>query len=61
MKKKKKQNEDIEKYRCVKVPITAILHYDNNVANQNMMILQDAILRANKITSKSYMLLRLWF
>jgi hypothetical protein len=25
-----------------------------------MMILQDAISRANKITSKSYMLLRLW-
>ena len=25
-----------------------------------MMILQDAISRANKITSKSYLLLRLW-
>ena len=60
VKKKKKQNEDIEKYRCLKVPISAILHKDNDVAEKNITILQDAILRANKITSKSYMLLRLW-
>ena len=60
MKKKKKQNEDIKKYKCLKVPISAILHNDNDVANRNMAILQDAISRANKITSKSYMLLRLW-
>ncbi len=58
--KKKKQNEDIKKYSCLKVPISAILHKNNDVANRNMAILQDAILRANKITSKSYMLLRLW-
>ena len=60
MVKKKKQNDTPEKYRCLKVPITAILHHDNDVAQRNMAILQDAISRANKITSKSYMLLRLW-
>ncbi len=58
--KKKKKQDDPDKYRCFKVPITSILHKDNDVVERNMMILQDAILRANKITSKSYMLLRLW-
>jgi len=60
MKKKKKQNDDNEKYRCFKVPITSILHSDTDIAERNMTILQDAISRANKITSKSYLLLRLW-
>ena len=60
MAKKKKQQDNPEKYRCLKVPITAILHKDNDIAKRNMAILQDAISRANKITSKSYMLLRLW-
>lgn len=60
MVKKKKQQDNPEKYRCFKVPITAILHKDNDIAQRNMMILQDAISRANKITSKSYLLLRLW-
>jgi hypothetical protein len=32
MKKKKKQNDTPEKYRCLKVPITAILHNDIVVA-----------------------------
>jgi uncharacterized ubiquitin-like protein YukD len=60
MAKKKKQQDNPEKYRCFKVPITAILHKDNDIAQRNITILQDAISRANKITSKSYMLLRLW-
>jgi hypothetical protein len=60
MVKKKKQPDNAEKYRCFKVPITAILHKDTNIAQRNMMILQDAISRTNKITSKSYLLLRLW-
>lgn len=59
MKKKKKQNEESQKYRCFKVPITSILH-NNNITQRNMEILQDAILRTNKIVSKSYLLLRLW-
>ena len=60
MVKKKKQQDNPDKYRCFKVPITAILHEDNTIAERNIMILQDAISRANKITSKSYLLLRLW-
>ena len=60
MVKKKKQQDNTDKYRCFKVPITAILHKDKTISERNMMILQDAILRANKITSKSYLLLRLW-
>jgi hypothetical protein len=60
MVKKKKQQNNLDKYRCFKVPITAILHEDNTIAERNMMTLQDAISRANKITSKSYLLLRLW-
>lgn len=60
MVKKKKSVEHPEKYRCLKVPITAILHGDSEVAERNMDILQNAISRANAITSKSYMLLRLW-
>ena len=60
MVKKKKSVEHPEKYRCLKVPITAILHDDSKVAERNMDILQNAISRANAITSKSYMLLRLW-
>ena len=55
----KKKNES-EKYRCLKVRITAILHSDSEIADRNMDILQNAISRANAITSKSYMLLRLW-
>ena len=60
VKKKKKSVEHPDKYRCLKVPITAILHSDRKIAKQNMKILQNAISRANAITSKSYMLLRLW-
>ena len=57
---KKKKQDNPDKYRCFKVPITAILHQDNTIAERNIMTLQDAISRANKITSKSYLLLRLW-
>lgn len=60
MVKKKKHQDNPEKYRCIKVPITNILHKDTTIAERNMTILHDAILRANKITSKTYMLLRLW-
>ena len=55
-----KKKMESEKYRCLKVPITAILYSDSGIAERNMDILQNAILRANAITSKSYMLLRLW-
>ena len=60
MVKKKKSVEHPDKYRCLKVPITAILHGSSMVAERNMDLLQNAISRANAITSKSYVLLRLW-
>ena len=47
------------KYRCLKLPITSILLTDNE-AEQNMIVLQNAILRANSITSKTYFLMRIW-
>ena len=37
MVKKKKQLDNPEKYRCFKVPITAILHKDTNIAQRNML------------------------
>ena len=40
VRKKKKQQDNPEKYRCFKVPITAISHKDNDIAQRNMMILQ---------------------
>ena len=60
MVKKKKLHDNPDKYRCFKVPTTAILHKDKIIAERNMITLHDAISRANKITSKSYLLLRLW-
>ncbi len=59
-KKKKSSNEPTDKYRCIKVPIASILHQDNEIATDNMNILQNAISRANKITTKTYFILRLW-
>ena len=47
------------KYRCLKLPITSILLTDND-AEQNLIVLQNAILRANAITSKTYFLMRIW-
>ena len=47
------------KYRCLKLPITSILLTDNE-AEQNLIVLQNAILRANSITSKTYFLMRIW-
>jgi len=48
-----------DKYRCLKLPLSSII-YKTDDAIANMDILQNAISRANAITSKSYMLLRLW-
>src|SRR5438270_2475640 len=51
--------EPPDKYRCLKVPLTSILK--KNQDNHEMVEkLQDAIIRANQITMKAYMLLRLW-
>ena len=55
------KKEPPDKYRCLKLPITSIL-YDNKEkeVNENMVILQNAIIRTNAITTKTYFLLRLW-
>ena len=47
------------KYRCLKLPITSILLTDNE-AEQSLKVIQNAILRANAITSKTYFLMRIW-
>jgi len=47
------------KYRCLKLPITSILLTDNE-AEENLKVIQHAILRANTITSKTYFLMRIW-
>ena len=48
-----------DKYRCLKLPISSIL-FKNKDADENMVCLQNAIIRANNVTCKSYFLLRLW-
>jgi hypothetical protein len=57
------KEEPPDKYRCLKLPITSILicaaERKQEVLN-NMEILQNAIIRANSITTKTYFLLRLW-
>ena len=54
------KKEPPDKYRCLKLPIYSILHKDNEELNENMVILQNAIIRTNAITTKTYFLLRLW-
>jgi N-acetylmuramoyl-L-alanine amidase len=57
------KKEPPDKYRCLKLPITSILIKDKEKeqeVNDNMVILQDAIIRTNAITTKTYFLLRLW-
>ena len=52
--------EPPDKYRCLKLPISSILYKDNEEVKSTMDILQNAIFRTNAITSKTYLLLRLW-
>jgi hypothetical protein len=57
------KKEPPDKYRCLKLPITSILLKDKEKeeeVNDNMVILQDAIIRTNAITTKTYFLLRVW-
>ena len=51
------KKEPPDKYQCLKLPITSILYKDNE---EDMDILQNAIIRTNAITNKTYFLLRLW-
>jgi hypothetical protein len=54
------KKEPPDKYRCLKLPITSILYSDKEEVKENIEILQNAIIRTNKITTKTYFLLRLW-
>ena len=57
------KKEPPDKYRCLKLPITSILINDtekNKIIKENMDILENAIIRTNSITTKTYFLLRLW-
>lgn len=54
------KKEQADKYRCLKLPISFILYKDNEEVKENMDILQNAIIRTNAITTKTYFLLRLW-
>jgi hypothetical protein len=54
------KKEPPDKYRCLKLPITSILYKDNEEVKENIAILQNAIIRTNAITTKTYFLLRLW-
>ena len=60
------KKEPPDKYRCLKLPITSILINDTEKnkdikdIKENMDILENAIIRTNSITTKTYFLLRLW-
>ena len=47
------KREPPDKYRCLKLPITSILYSDKEEVKENMEILQNAIIRTNKITTKT--------
>jgi len=51
------QKEPPDKYRCLKLPIISILFSNKEKeeeVDENMKILQKAIVRTNSITSKAY-------
>ena len=52
-----------DKYRCLKLPVTSILFQNKEnetQVNEQIDTLENAIIRTNAITSKTYFLLRLW-
>ena len=53
-----RKEEPPDKYQCLKVPIQKILKSDTDT--KTLVIINDAVLRTNYITTKSYFLLRLW-
>jgi hypothetical protein len=53
-----RKEEPPDKYQCIKVPIQKILKSDTDT--KTLAIINDAVLRTNYITTKSYFLLRLW-
>jgi hypothetical protein len=55
-----RKEEPPDKYQCLKVPIQKILKSDTDTDTKTLAIINDAVLRTNYITTKSYFLLRLW-
>jgi hypothetical protein len=53
-----RKEEPPDKYQCLKVHIQKILKSDTDI--KTLSIINDAVLRTNYITTKSYFLLRLW-
>ena len=54
------KKEPPDKYRCIKLHISSIFKQNDENIEENMNILQNAIIRTNSITSKTYFLLRTW-
>jgi hypothetical protein len=54
------KKEPPDKYRCLKLHISSIFKQNDKNIEENMNILQNAIIRTNSITSKTYFLLRTW-
>jgi hypothetical protein len=54
------KKEPPDKYRCIKLHISSIFKQNDVNIEENMNILQNAIIRTNSITSKTYFLLRTW-
>jgi hypothetical protein len=55
-----KIKEPPDKYQCLKLPIQKILKLEQDTNTKTLEIINDAVLRTNYITTKSYFLLRLW-
>ena len=54
------KKEPPDKYSCIKLHISSIFKQNDENIEENMNILQNAIIRTNSITSKTYFLLRIW-
>lgn len=51
--------DEHDKYHCIKIPLDKILYHDCST-DKILHIINDAVMRTNYITTKSYFLLRLW-
>jgi len=48
-------------YKCIKMKLLKILNSTNTYKNQNVLeIINNSVIKTNKIVIKAYMLLRLW-
>ena len=54
------KEEPPDKYRCLKVPFHSLFRKENIENDTIFSTIQDAVTRANQITTKTYFVLRLW-